>query len=186
MQVDITKKLFTVEEYHRMGEAGILSPHDRLELIEGEIIEMSPIGQRHMACVDRATHFISRKLDGKALVSVQNPLRLSNLSEPQPDIVVLKLRPDFYASKPHTPEDTFFVLEVSDTTLRYDSKVKLPLYAATGVVELWIENLQEDVLLICRDPQGREYKTQMRLQRGDSVAPLAFPDVTFQVGDLLG
>jgi Uma2 family endonuclease len=147
MQVDVIRKLFTVEEYHRMGEAGILSPQDRLELIEGEIIQMSPIGQRHMSCVDRATDFFTTHLKGKALVSVQNPLRLSNYSEPQPDIGVLRTRSDYYASKPHTPEDTFFVLEVSDTTLRYDSRVKLPLYAATGVAELWIETCKKTFCL---------------------------------------
>ena len=186
MRADITKKLFTVDEYYRMVDAGILREDDRVELIEGEIIEMSPIGQKHMACVDRANDIFTSSFKGRALVSVQNPLRLNSYNEPQPDIVVLKPRADYYASKPHTPEDTFLVLEVSDTTLRYDTNVKLPIYAAGGVSEVWIENLQEDLLLVSRDPAAKTYNTQLTLRRGDSVSPLAFPDVVFQIEDLLG
>jgi Uma2 family endonuclease len=186
MRADVTKKLFTVDEYYRMADAGIFNEDDRVELIEGEIIEMSPIGIKHMACVDRATHLLISSLKGKALVSVQNPLRLNNYNEPQPDIVVLKPRADYYATKPHTPEDTLFVLEVSDTTLRYDMKVKLPIYAATSVSEVWIENLQEGLILVFRDPTGKHYKSQLSLKRGDTVSPLAFPDLVLKVEDLLG
>jgi Uma2 family endonuclease len=186
MRADVSKKLFTVDEYYRMVDAGILAENDRVELIEGEIIEMSPIGQRHMACVDRATDVFTSSLKGRALISVQNPLRLNNYNEPQPDIVVLKPRADYYASKSHTPEDTFLVLEVSDSTLRYDTKVKLPIYAHTGVSEVWIENLQEDLLLVCRDPAGKNYSTQLTLRRGDSISPLAFPNVVLKIEELLG
>jgi hypothetical protein len=122
----------------------------------------------------------------RAIVSVQNPLRLNQYNEPQPDIVVLKPRADYYKSKSHTPADTFLVLEVSDSTVRYDTKVKLPIYAATGVKEVWIENLKEDLLLVCRDPVGKGYGKQLVLKRGDSIAPLAFPDAAFKVEDLLG
>ena len=186
MRADVTKKLFTVDEYYRMVDAGILKAKDRVELIEGEIIEMSPIGHRHEVCVIRATDFLTAALRGKAIVSVQNTLRLNNYNEPQPDIVVLKWRADYYAPKRFTPDDSLLVIEVSDTSVRYDTKIKLPIYAATGVAELWVENLQKDLLLVCRDPAGKNYRTQLTFGRGDSVSPLAFPDVTFRVDDLLG
>jgi Uma2 family endonuclease len=186
MQVDVSKKLFTVDEYYRMLDVGILTPHDRVELIEGEIIQMSPIGNRHMSCVDRANDLFTAAFRGRALVSIQHPLRLNKYNEPQPDIVVLKPRADYYASKSHTPEDTFFVIEVSDTTLRYDTQVKLPIYARTAVAEVWIENLQEDLLLVCREPAGSRYKIQLTLSRGDSISPLAFAGVVFRVEELLG
>jgi Uma2 family endonuclease len=186
MRAEITKKLFTVDEYYRMAEAGILTEDDRVELIEGEIIEMSPIGLKHMSCVDRSMDALTSAFKGRALVSVQHPLRLNDYNEPQPDIVVLKPRTDYYASKPHTPEDTFLVIEVSDTTLRYDINVKLPIYAALGVPEVWIENLQEELLLVCRNPAGKSYSSKLSLHRGDSVSPIAFPDDVFKVEDLLG
>jgi Uma2 family endonuclease len=119
-------------------------------------------------------------------MSVQNPLRLNNYNEPMPDIVLLKPRPDYYASERHSPADTFLVVEVSDTTIRYDQRIKLPLYAAAGIKEVWIENLQEDLLLVCRDPVGKDYQTELTLHRGEPVSPVAFPDVTLKVEELLG
>jgi Uma2 family endonuclease len=186
MLAEVSKKLFTVDEYYRMAEAGIFTEDDRVELIEGEIIQMSAIGHRHMVCVNCANDLLTSALRGKAVVSIQNPLRLNQYNEPQPDIVVFKWRADYYASKPYMPEDTLFVIEVSDTTLRYDTKIKLPIYAANGISELWIENLKEDVLLICRHPAKKTYKTQLTLRRGDSISPLAFPDTAFKIEDLLG
>jgi Uma2 family endonuclease len=186
MRAEVTKKLFSVDDYYRMLDAGILAEDDRLELIEGEIIQMSPIGNRHAACVDRATELFIVSFNGRATVRVQNPLRLGKYNEPQPDIVVLKRRADYYASKTPTADDTLFVVEVSDTTLRYDTKVKLPIYARTGVAEVWIENLEKDTMLVCRDHAGSNYKTQLTLRRSDSISPLVFPDVIFKVEDLLG
>jgi hypothetical protein len=186
MQAEVTRKLFTVDEYYRMLDAGILTEDDRVELIDGEIIEMSPIGNRHAASVDRANDLFTSSFRGRALVSVQNPLRLNDFNEPQPDVVVLRRRADYYASKSRTPEDTFFVLEVSDSTLRYDVEVKLPRYAAASVPEVWIESLEEEFLLVCRNPMGENYATRLSLGRGDAVSPLALPDVVFKVEDLIG
>ena len=185
MRTEVTKKLFTVDEYHRMGKAGILLENDRLELIDGEIIQMSPIGHRHAICVNRANTFFIEGFGRKALVSPQNPLQLTEWTEPQPDLVVLKPRADFYAGKQWVPEDVFFVVEVSDSTLQYDRKVKVPRFAAAGIPEVWIEDLQHDHLLVHRDPSGEGYSTILELSPGDSVSPLAFPDVTFRVDDLL-
>jgi Uma2 family endonuclease len=186
MRTEVTKKLFTVDEYYRMAEAGIFTEDDRVELINGEIIEMSPIGNPHVACVDRANALFAAALAGRAMVSIQNPVRLGTYNEPQPDVVLMKPRADFYASKRHTPEDTLLIIEVADTTLSYDRNVKLPIYAASGVQEVWIEDLQHDVILVYRDPAGGAYKTCLRLRRGDSLPVSAIPDVIFQVEDFLG
>src|SRR5262245_39132592 len=166
METDVAKKLFTADEYFRMGETGILHEDDRVELINGEIIEMSPLGNRHVACVDRATEIFVSLFRGKAVVSVQNPVQVSHYSVPQPDILLLKPRGDYYAGKRHASDDVLLVIEVSDTTLRYDRTIKLPLFAASGVPEVWIEDLNEDFLLVFRDPEGNAYRTILTLKRG--------------------
>src|SRR5262249_51273112 len=151
MEIEVAKKLFTVDEYYRMGEAGIFHPEARLELIEGEIIEMSPVGDPHIGCVNRATALFSTRLAGRAVGSVPNPVRLSKYPEPQPDIVLARPRGDYYGESRILPKDTFLVIEISDSTVRYDRNRKMPLYAKAGVPELWIENLQADVILVYRD-----------------------------------
>ena len=185
MHVEVTKKFFTVDEYYRMGEAGIFDD-TRVEFIEGEIIEMSPIGTRHVACVDRANALFSKSLADRAIVSVQSSLQLTNYTEPQPDLVILKPRADFYASKKHSPEDTFLVIEVSDTSLRYDRNRKAPLYARSGVPEVWIENLKDNVILVLRDPGPATYSTILTFKRNESLSLLAFPEINFKVDYLLG
>jgi len=186
MHIEAAKKLFNVDDYYRMAEVGILSPEDRVELIDGEIIQMSPIGTRHAGCVNRATRLFSLAFSGRAVVSVQNALRLSNYTEPEPDIVLLKYRPDDYADKRMMAEDALLVLEVADTTLRYDRDVKVPRYAAAGVPEVWIEALKGDRLLVYRDHADDGFKTGLVLKRGDSVSTMAFPDISFTVDELLG
>jgi Uma2 family endonuclease len=186
MQVEVTRKMFTVDEYHRMGEAGILTPEDRVELIEGEILQMSPIGNRHAACVDRAAKLLILRLQDRAVISIQNPVRLDRYSEPQPDVLVLKPRDDFYASTGHTAADVLLMIEVSETTLRYDTQRKVPLYAAAGVPEVWIEDLNNDVILVYREPSGNTFQTTFECGSGETIEPLAFPDVALVVNDLLG
>jgi Uma2 family endonuclease len=186
MQIEATKKLFTVEEYYKMADAGILTAEDRLELIDGEIIEMSPIGTRHLGCVNWANDAFSAAFRGKAVVSIQNPLRLSNYTEPEPDVVLLKPRPDAYRRKRPMAEDALLVVEVADTTLVYDRDVKVPRYATAEIGEVWIEDLVADLLLVFRDPAGGVYKTSLALDRDASVSVQAFPGVIFKVGELLG
>lgn len=185
MQIEVQRKRFTVDEYHRMGDAGILTGDDRVELIDGEIVKMSPIGNRHLGCVNAAAAKLTIALGQRAVVSVQNPLQLSDLSEPQPDIVVLKPRNDFYRSKRPETADALLVIEVADASITYDRDVKLRLYAEAGVLEVWIENLEEDVLLVFQDLTDAGYKTQRSLPRSATVSPGAFPDVILQVEDLL-
>ena len=179
------KKLFNVDDYYRMAEVGILRPDDRVELIRGEIIEMSPIGLRHAACVDRATEFFVVALHGRANVRVQGPNRLDNYNEPQPDVSVLKSKTDYYLSGHPGPENIYLVVEVSDTTLAFDRNVKLPMYAIARIPEVWIVDIQAGVLLIHREPEGDAYKTLFAQGREDSISPVAFPDVVLKVADLL-
>jgi Uma2 family endonuclease len=186
MEAEITRKLFTVDEYHRMGEAGVFHPEARLELIEGEIIEMSPPGIRHVSCVNRANALFAARLAEKAMVSVQNPLLLSRYTEPQPDIVLAKPRANFYSDKRLSWEDTLLAVEISDSTLSFDRNRKMRLYAAARVPELWIENLRNDVILVFRDPAPETYSSVQTFERGQVVSPSAFPEAQFTVEELLG
>jgi Uma2 family endonuclease len=186
MDTDLIKKRFTVDEYHRMGETGIFGPEDRLELIDGEILEMSPIGQRHASRVARATTLFVRMLGDRAVVNPQNPLQLSDWTEPQPDIVILKPRPDFYEYLRPTPGDVLLVMEVSDSTLRFDLKIKLKYFAAASIPEVWIQDVNEDVLHIFREPEGGKYSVSMQLTRGNAISPVGFPEVQFSTDDLFG
>jgi Uma2 family endonuclease len=183
--METTRKLFTVDDYYRMLEAGILQPQDRVELIDGAVIQMSPIGSRHAACVNRANRLFTTTFGPRVVVSVQNPLRLNNYTEPEPDIVLLKPRSDDYASKTPAAGDVFLVVEVADTTLSYDRDVKLPRYAAAGIPEVWIEDLARNSLLVYRDPSGSNYGTSLVLRSGDSVTIAALLDVTFEIEQLL-
>ncbi len=186
METEVRRKLFTVDEYHRMGERGIFHSEARLELIEGEIIEMSPPGIHHVACVNRANALFAARLAGKAMVSVQNPLLLSRYTEPQPDIVLAKPRANFYSDKRLSWEDTLLAIEISDSSLSFDSNRKMPLYARAQVPELWIENLRNDVILVFRDPAPKTYLTCLTFHRGESFSAVAFPEVIFKVEELLG
>jgi len=183
----LVRHRFTVDDYHRMAEAGILGEDDRVELIEGEIVEMSPIGRRHQACLDRMTALFSTRLAGRAIVRIQGPVRLSHFSEPQPDLVLLRPRADYYASVDAGPDDVLLLIEVADASLAYDREVKTPLYARAAVAEYWILDLQYDRLLVFRDPDpgaGR-YSRVDQLARDERIAPLAFPDLEIRVADLL-
>ena len=186
MRMEATKKLFTVDDYYRMADAGILTASDRVELIDGEIIQMTPIGVRHLGCVNATTAVFVVAFRKRAVISGQNPVQLSNFTEPQPDIVLLKPRKDFYRGKKPEAADALLVVEVADTTLPYDRKVKLPHYAAAGVPEVWIEDINGGRILVFRDPVGRDYQTRLILKRGESISVQAFPDIVFAVTDFLG
>ena len=186
METEAAKKLFTVDEYYKMVDAGILRDDDRVELIEGEIIQMSSMGSRHAAVVTRVTDVLIPFLKGRALLRPQLPLRLNEFNEPGPDIVVLKPRPDFYASKHPGPADVFLVLEISDSSLRDDRDVKLPIYAAMRLPEVWIADLAGDEVLVYREPSGKRYNTSLSFRSGDSISCLTPPQIQLAVDDLLG
>ena len=178
---------YTAEEYQEMGKAGILTLDDRVELIDGEIVLMPPMLSRHAAAVLRNDYLFKGLFSmEQALVWIQLPIRLLNNGEPEPDIALLKPRPDFYRNSLPTNHDVLLAVEMSDATLRLDRNVKLPLYALHGIPELWLVNLREDTLEVYRNPEGSAYRDSARLGRGDSVSPQAFPTVVLEVGDILG
>lgn len=185
MPATVTTRRFNVEEYHRMAEAGVLHPAERVELIEGEIVQMAAIGSRHAECVDRLNRLLVRAIEDQGTVRVQNPVRLSDHSEPEPDIALVRRRPEGYADRHPGPDDTLLIIEVADTTLALDREVKIPLYARAGVPECWIVDLDADVLIVHRTPQGREYAHAGRHHRGDRITPGAFPDLRLAVEEIM-
>jgi Uma2 family endonuclease len=181
---EVTRRRFTVHDYHRMGEAGILHEDDRVELIEGEIVEMAAIGTRHFACVNGLTRLLVRGVGDAAIVSVQNPVRLDEHTEPQPDLAVLQTR-DYRESLPR-PEDVLLLIEVSDTTLSYDRNVKLPLYARAGIPEVWIVDLAGETVERYTGPSGDSYRHVERARRGEEIRSAALPEPAFRVEAVLG
>src|SRR5262245_32788881 len=144
MATEVSRRLFTVHDYHRMVEAGILCEDDRVELIHGEVLALSPIGPRHSAAVLRASHALWRLVADRALVGVQGSIRLDEYNEPQPDIYLLRPKEDFYASGHAGARDLFLIIEIADSSLEYDQKLKLRLYAETGVPEYWVADIRND------------------------------------------
>lgn len=186
MSIQVMKRLFTVDEYYRMAEAGIFSEDDRVELIEGEIIKMSPIGSPHAGCVKRLNGLFSEKLGSRAILSVQDPIRLSETTEPQPDIALLIPRADFYSQRHPQPQEVLLLIEVSDTTIEYDREVKIPLYAAAGIIEVWIVSLAEELIEVYRQPLTNSYAEFRQFRRSENISPSSFPDVILSVDEVLG
>ncbi|NEQ38731.1 MAG: Uma2 family endonuclease [Okeania sp. SIO3I5] len=186
MSVELLRRLFTVDQYYKMLEAGVFNENERVELIRGEIINMSPMGIRHSACVDRINELFFLRLVKSVIVRIQNPVRLNNTSEPQPDVSLLQRRPDFYETQQPQPENVFLLIEVSDTTIKYDREVKVPLYAENNIVEVWLVNLTERCLEVYRQPTANGYEIVQTFQRGETVTIQALPNVTFTVDEILG
>jgi Uma2 family endonuclease len=186
MAIEMTRRLFDVDEYHRMAEVGILTDEDRVELIDGEIVEMSPIGAPHTRSVMFLNDAFVRRLEGRALVCPQGSVRLHRRTEPQPDIALLRPPLARYGRAIPAPADVFLIVEVADTSQYRDRVVKLPRYAAAGIPEYWIVDLKGEILDVYREPAAGRYGASRQLRRGDSIAPAAFPDVTLTVDDILG
>jgi Uma2 family endonuclease len=184
MSVQIARRHFNVTEYYRMMEAGILSESDHVELIDGEVIEVSPIGSRHAACVDRLNRLFNKLED--VIVRVQSPVRLDEFSEPQPDITLLRPRPDFYAQGHPAPSDVLLVVEVADSSTEFDRVVKLPLYAEALLSEFWLVNLPDEKIEIFSQPANNTYQRSQGLGRGDFVTSQALPGLSLSVDSILG
>ena len=182
----ITKRRFSVKEYYLMADAGILSPHDRVELIDGEIVQMAAIGSYHAACVDTLTRLFMETLGRRVIVRVQNPIRLGERSEPEPDIALLRPRADAYRDAHPGPDEALLIVEVSHSTVEYDRDVKTPLYAEAGIPELWLVNLDEDYIDGLSDPVGAGYRAMRRYARGDRIAAALLPDAALDVSEILG
>ena len=186
MATEYARRRFTVDEYHKMGEAGILDEDDRVELLEGEIVKMSPINVPHAVCVDLLNMLFGQKLAGRGIVRVQSPIFIDDLNEPQPDVVLLKPR-DYLKRRQHPgPEDIMLLIEVADTTVLSDRRQKVPRYARAGIQEVWLVNIPKSVVEVYSDPADGKYRSIRRVGRGNAITPQALPDVTIAVDDFLG
>lgn len=186
MTVQITRRLFSVKEYDQMITAGVFHEDDRIELLGGEIVTMTPIGIGHAACVKRLNHFLSRQLGDRVIISVQDPIHLDQQSEPEPDIAVLQPRADFYAGGHPEPEDIFLLVEVADSSFAYDREIKMPHFARVGIPEVWLVSVENETITVYRQPSPSGYTFEQTLRRGDTLALLAFPDVVVTAVDILG
>ncbi len=186
MAAQVVRRLFTVEEYYKMAKAGILHEDDRVELIEGEIVEVSAIGSRHAGCVKRLNGTFSVRLGRRVVVGVQDPVRLGGRTEPEPDITLLRPRPDYYSNAHPVPGDVLLLIEVADTSQDYDRDTKAPLYARYGIAEYWLIDLEEERIEVYRSPSPDGYREVAMVERGESLHMQAFPDVALTVDEILG
>ncbi len=174
MSVLLAKRLISAREYYKMAEVGILKSEDNLELINGEIIEMSPIGSKHPAYIDLLDELLKDLLGKRVQVRVQSSVRLDNYSEPEPDIMVLKRRKDFYFNRIPTPKDVYLVIEVADSTLEKDRKIKVPLYAKAGIPEYWILNIPDSQLECYSLPKSGKYQKETIVKNNQNIIFYAF------------
>ena len=186
MAVQLTRRRFTVDDYYAMARAGILHEDDRVELIDGEIVEMPPIGPGHAGSTDGGAELLIRRFGDLVQVRIQAPIRLNAHNEPQPDLALVRRRADFYRSGHPTPADVLLVIEVADTSLETDQRIKLPTYARASLPEVWLLDLQHDLVLVHRDPGPDGYRLVTTARRGERLAPLAFPDRELTIDELLG
>ena len=180
------RRRFTVAEYYAMADAGILSENDRVELLDGDIIVMPPIGDWHAGGVKFFNNTMLPKLLSRAMIAVQDPVRLDEHSEPQPDIMLLQWRDDFYRSGHPRPADVLLLIEVADTSVGYDRNAKLPVYARAGIPEVWIVNRSARRVESYSEPSGDTYSTVRHFIPGETIAPQAFPNIVLAVDPIIG
>lgn len=182
----VARRQFTVDEYHRMRDAGVFADDDRVELLDGEILLMSPIGPLHASIVRRLNTMINHALLNQWIVSVQDPIQLSDLSEPQPDIAVLQYRSDYYGASHPQPRDVALLIEVSDTSLEYDRENKLPRYAESGIPEVWIVDAEHRQVEQYVHPANSAYRTKQTWLHGQRITSSTIALLSFDVDDILG
>jgi Uma2 family endonuclease len=177
---------FTVDDYQRLGTCGILNEDSRVELIDGQVVPMSPIGERHAGRVNFLNEVLVRLVGADGIVTVQNPVTLDRRSQPQPDLAIVRRRPEFFGHATPTPADTLLIIEVADSTVEYDREIKMPLYARAGIPEVWLCDLPGDVAEVYRAPHADGYRDVRTLRRGETLTALHLPAVTLAVADVLG
>ena len=182
----VARYKFDVRQYSAMAEAGVLKEDERVELIDGEIVAMSAAGPEHIASVNIGAELLFAGVRRRAIVSVQSPIELDDRHRPEPDITLLRRRGDFYRSRMAGADDVFLVIEVADSSLEYDLRIKLALYARFGIPETWIANIRARTIEAYTDPSGGEYTTRRTFHPGQTVSPAAFPDVALPVADVIG
>ncbi|OUC14837.1 MAG: hypothetical protein B0A82_11010 [Alkalinema sp. CACIAM 70d] len=185
MTIAAELRSLTVQEYHRIVEAGILAADERVELIEGQLYTMAAKGTAHSAAVTRIDRVLSHQLAGRALLRFQDPVQLNNFSEPEPDVAIVHLNPLDYEDHHPRPEEIFWLIEVADSPLRRDRDIKVPLYGRSSIQEYWILDVQERYLYVFREPGLEGYGSEQRLSEQETIVPLAFPDCLIQVGEFL-
>ena len=176
---------FTVDDYHRMAADGILGPDERVELIQGEVVEMTPIGSRHAAVVNQLNDMLVHAANQQAIVSVQNPLRLSMHDEPEPDLALLRPRADRYSRALPDAEAVLLVVEVAESSLPYDRDTKLPLYARSGIPEVWLVDLAENVIEVYSGPAESGYRDKEPLAVGEAIEVAALDGSRLEVAEIL-
>jgi Uma2 family endonuclease len=176
---------WTVAEYLKLVESGVFAEDDRIELIDGELIDMAPIGDEHAGQVNRLSNDLAYLLYRRVVVATQNPIMLDQHSDPQPDICLLRWREDFYRGKRPGPADVLLVMEVADTTVRYDREVKVPLYARFGIPEAWLVDLPGKRVEVYRDPGDGRYRRCECFEAG-RIAAVEVPEAVVDVGALFG
>lgn len=186
MAVPLLRRRFTVDEYYRMADAGIFSEDDRVELIEGEIVEMAAIGSRHAGYVDKLNWILSKRLGESASLRIQHPIRLGEYSEPQPDLALVRPRPDFYTSAHPGPDDVLLLIEVAESSVDYDREVKVPLYARYRVQEYWLVDLRAGVVEVYRGPAPDGYRETQTVGRGSHLRIAALPEISLSVDEIFG
>lgn len=187
MAVEFTRRLFTVDDYYRMAQAGVFAEDERVELIEGEIIEMSPAGSRHAGGITGIANLLNaRKGDSPLLVSVQNPVRLNDGTEPQPDIAVLRWRDDYYVGSHPTPADVLLVIEVADSSLVMDLVTKAGSYARAGIPEYWVFDLVKNEIAFHAQPENGVYKEVRRVPPDEFVSLGACPLIAVSFSEVFG
>jgi Uma2 family endonuclease len=181
----IQRHQLTIEQYYQMAQVGLLSPEDRVELIEGEIIDMAPMGSEHASALRTLAELFVEALQKRAIVAVQDPVRLSERSEPEPDLALLRRRADLYKHAHPTAADVYLIVEVAQTSLRYEREVKLPLYAKHGIPEAWIIDTEKRELSVYRNPEGDRYVSEATTKQPGKIALFALPEVEVDLSGLL-
>lgn len=184
--IPLARHLFSVADYHRLLEVGVLNEDSQVELLSGEIIQMSPIGKRHSAKVKKLRTFLGNQLQQSVVIGVQDPVQLDDYSEPQPDLSVLKPRDDFYESAHPRPADVLFLIEVADSSAAIDREIKLPAYAQAGVAEVWLVDLTKDLVEVHSNPYQGIYQEVRIVQRGQEIVSTVVPQLKLHADDILG
>lgn len=186
MELALKRYPISVRMFHILAEQGAFAPDERVELIDGEIIEMSPIGSRHARCVDFLNRFLASVAGADFIVRIQNPIIAADDTEPQPDIAVVRYRPDFYRDSHPTGADTLLVIEIADTTVEFDRSKKLPKYAAAGIAEAWLVNLEAERVEVHAEPKSTTYGTVKIYQRGENAVSETINRLDLPVDEVVG
>jgi len=186
MSVELERRKFSVEEYHKMAEIGILKEDERVELIGGEIFKMPPIGLRDDDCLNTIVELFFLHFMRRGIIQVKNSIQLNNENELQPDLALLQQRDDFYEEKIPQPKDTFLLIEVADSSIIYDREIKIPLYAENGISEVWLIDIDKQLVEVYRQAEGNSYQNVQQFFRGDNLTIEAFDDINLTVDEILG